>query len=260
MSDTESSQHSKSRSSLLKALGVLECFSPAEPELNLTRLAELSELPVSTVHRYVRDLIEWGAIERSSRDSYRLGLRLWEMGSMSQRGSLYRELAVPILEDIVAATDFAASLWLLDNHDVVMVEGIIGKKITKYEKFARGRRNPALATGAGRVLLAHAPSSLEVALSGPLARYTPYTVTDPDELRHAVLQAKQAGYSIAIRQLHEEVSGVSAPVFRGCGQVVAALSIILPDGDMELRAVAALAVAGARSISRALAPMTPKLK
>ncbi|MBC8093140.1 MAG: helix-turn-helix domain-containing protein, partial [Pseudonocardia sp.] len=66
-----------------RVLGVLDAFDAAHPTLTLTELARRADLPLSTAHRLVGELLAWGALERSADGRHRIGLRLWEVGSLA---------------------------------------------------------------------------------------------------------------------------------------------------------------------------------
>jgi len=52
--------------SLLKMLGVLECFSSAEPELSVLQIARATGMPRPTVHRIVDSLRLLGFLEQDA--------------------------------------------------------------------------------------------------------------------------------------------------------------------------------------------------
>ena len=67
--------------SLFKMLEVLEAFSSTDPELSVVEIARRSGLPRTTVHRIVDSLRSVGFLEQeASRDRYRLGIKLFELG------------------------------------------------------------------------------------------------------------------------------------------------------------------------------------
>ena len=55
-------------------------------------------MPVSTAHRLVAELVEWGGLERDADSRYRIGLRVWELGALAPRALGLREAALPIFE------------------------------------------------------------------------------------------------------------------------------------------------------------------
>jgi DNA-binding IclR family transcriptional regulator len=82
-----------------KVFAILEAFSPGEASLSLTRISRRTGLPIATAHRLAMELVRLGGLERDRGNKYRVGVRLWEIGSLApERGGL-RELAKPFLED-----------------------------------------------------------------------------------------------------------------------------------------------------------------
>src|SRR5216683_1323425 len=66
--------------SLERAASLLRSFSAAEPELTIGELARRNNLPRSTVHRLVVNLMRLGFLARDARtERYRLGLLLAEL-------------------------------------------------------------------------------------------------------------------------------------------------------------------------------------
>jgi DNA-binding IclR family transcriptional regulator len=241
-----------------RALAVLDCFSTDAPALTLSEIARRLDQPVSSTHRQVGELARWGALERDERGRYRIGLHLWEVGSLAPRSKGLREASLPFLEDLYEATHENVQVAVLDNTEVLYVERIFGHHATRI--IARpGARLPLHATGVGQVLLAH--SSMELinnVLSAPLKRFTRHTMVNPEELRRELASIRKAGYAISDRQVELVSTSVAAPIRGSDNVVVAALSIIIPSsGDSARRFVPAV-LAAARGISRALgAPVTP---
>src|SRR5690349_24337055 len=132
---------------------------------------------MATTHRLAAELTTWGALERDSRGRYRIGLRLWEVGSLAPRGLGLREIALPYLEDLYEATHENVQLAVLDGAEVVYVERIAGRTSVGVRTRVGGRW-PAHSTGVGLVLLAYAGAEAqERYLAGPLARFTDRTIT-----------------------------------------------------------------------------------
>ena len=75
------------RSVTSKVVSILNAFSPVHPELSLGELARRAGLPVSTTYRLASELVDWGGLERADGSGYRIGLRLWEIGSLASRGA-----------------------------------------------------------------------------------------------------------------------------------------------------------------------------
>ena len=87
---------------------------------------------------------------------------------------------------------------------------------------------PLHAGSASRVLLAWNPELAEQVLAGPLEHLTDYTVTNAEDLRGLITQARADGYAITAGEREDSASGLSAPVFDAAGDVLGALTISGP--------------------------------
>jgi DNA-binding IclR family transcriptional regulator len=196
-------------------LAVLDALE-REP-LPLRELARRTGLSVSSVHRVIVRLEAWGGVERTA-DGVRPGLRLFELGQLVP-GEL-REVALPFMSDLYAATHEVVSLAVLDGTDTVWLEQLSGRLAPPVPSRVGGRL-PAHVTAAGKVLLAAHPTVLDELV---LDRHGPGTITDPDRLRRELEEVATRGFAINREESAPGVLGVAAPVVAG-GRVVAALAL-----------------------------------
>lgn len=236
-----------------RVLGVLDVFSAAHPELSITEIARRAGLPLSTAHRLVGELTAWGALERGGDGRYRIGLRLWEVGSLAPRSLGLRESAMPFLTDLHEVTGENVQLAVLDGRDAVYVERLSGRGTVDVITRVGGRL-PLHATGVGLVLLAHAPPELqEQVLTGPLRRYTATTVCAPEEVRRVLADVRRTGVAVSDGQIELVALSVAAPVRGPRDEVLAALSVVVPvAGPDAARAYVPVVRAAARGVSRVL--------
>jgi DNA-binding IclR family transcriptional regulator len=236
-----------------RALRLLDVFGPTRPAMTLSQIARHADLPLSTAHRLLGELVAWGALERDEAGTYRVGLRLWELGALAPRGTGLRERALPFLEDLSQVTRENVQLAVREGAELVFIERIAGSGAVPVLTRVGGRF-ALTATGGGLVLLAHAPTEVqEDVLSGPIDRFTECTVTDPAQLRRMLADVRTNGFSISDRQVTMDSLSVGAPVLDGRGQVVAAVSIVVRHGSASPHALVPLVRTSARAISRALA-------
>ncbi|RQW96636.1 IclR family transcriptional regulator [Micromonospora inaquosa] len=230
---------------------MLDAFSPATPALTLSELARRTGLPLSTVYRRAAELVAWGALERGDDGRYRIGLRLWEVGSLAPRGLGLRELALPVMEDLYEVTHENVQLAVRQDLELVFIERIAGRHAVPVLTRVGGRF--ALhATGVGLVLLAHAPAEVqEQVLAAPLERYTELTITDPGRLRRCLAEVRRVGYAVSDRQVTMDALSVAAPI-RVPEGVVAAISLVVAHDRADPVALAPLVQAAGRVVSRAL--------
>lgn len=243
-----------------KILALLEVFSQETPALTLTELSRRTGLSLPTVHRRAAELVAWGALERGPDRRYRVGLRLWELAALSPRGHGIRDIALPFLQNLYDASKQQHIHLSVRNHlDVVILERLSAPRAPQVISRAGGRFG-TFATGAGLVLLAHAPEDVrEEYLRGPLPRYTGSTVTDPGLYRSLLAAVRRQGYSSSDRMMGPDIHCVGAPIYGPDDSVAAAVSLCFRSGTRSVQDVAPSVRATARSISRALAgPFPPR--
>lgn len=236
-----------------KLLAILGAFDADHRELGLTELSRRCGLTLSTTQRRAADLLAWGALERSEGGPYRIGLRLWEVGSLAPRGTPLREVALPFMEDLYVVTRENVQLAVREGAEVVFVERIAGRSAVPVLTRVGGRF--ALhATGVGLVLLAHAPVAvLDDVLAQGLPAYTSATITDPVRLRRELAAVRRDGYAVSRGAVTEDALSVAAPIADARGEVVAAVSLVVPLAGARPATLAPVVRAAARAISRAYA-------
>ena len=213
-----------------RALRVLECFRADEPELRLVDISTRLGMPKAQTLRLASTLEARGYLVRDLQTKrYRLGISLFHLGMIVQQGMDLRRIVQPVLHDIVARTQETARLVVPDSAGPICVEVVESPRGMRV--FAQpGMRMPWNAGTSPKLLLAYLPEvERERILSrGEFRRYTPRTVTDVDALRAEVLAIRERGYYIGKRDLDEDATGVSAPIFDYRQHIVGALNVSGP--------------------------------
>lgn len=240
-----------------RALRILDSFVSADGALSLTEISRRSDLPLTSTHRLVGQLAQWGALERDETGGYHVGLRLWEVAARARRSVSLRDAALPFIEDLYEATHENVQLAVLDGSDALYVERITGRHAV-HVVTRLGSRLPLHATGVGVVLLAYAPLAVrQRVLAEPMKAFTKHTITDPALLRRVLADVRRNGYAISDRQIETVSLSVAAPVRDAGAEVVAAVSIVIP-ARAEARRYVPAVVTTARGISRTIAAARPR--
>lgn len=239
-----------------KIVAILNAFRPSVSEMSLNQLARRSGLPVSTTYRHASELVELGVLETGAKGGYRVGLRLWEIASLAERGLTLREIAQPYMLDLYEATHENVHLAVLDGHEALYVEKTTGRTSVPV-KSREARRLPLHATGVGKVLLAYSPEEFvrEIIERG-LPSFTPNTIVVPAELQRALSDVRRNGFARSQDELTAGTVAVAAPVRNGSGDVVAALSIVGRSGQIDPVRLAPAVRTAALGISRRCPPDT----
>lgn len=238
-------------SKLGRALCLLAAFRPGDTELSLAELARRTKMPKATAHRLLGELAAWGLVERT-RSGHRLGVRLFELGTLVPLQHRLREAAGPFLTDLFEATRATVHLAVLDGTDVVYVHKL-GSRRGPTVASRLGGRMPAHCTGVGKALLAFsAPAAVQQVLRSGLQRRTPRTIIAPGLVVRELSAVRERG----IAEEHEEstrgIACVAAPVIGTDRHAVAAVSITGWAHRLDVNRVAPAVRAAALGIAQSL--------
>ncbi|GAA3720547.1 IclR family transcriptional regulator [Nonomuraea antimicrobica] len=209
-----------------RLLAILGCFDVAHPALSLTEVARRSGLPVSTARRLIGELHGWGGLERLDDGRYRIGMRLWTIGSLAPQQRGLREAALPHMHDLFQATQENIQLTVPEGDQALCIEKISSDKAVPTQTHIGGRL-PLHATGVGKAILAFSGKELLASLAEEgLARLTPYTITQPGRLTAALAEVRRTGLAYSHEEMTLGAVSVAAPILGLDGTVRAALGIV----------------------------------
>jgi len=222
------------RSSVAKAVAVLGAFGKdAGTGLGVSELARRADLSKSTTFRLLAALEETGAVERAG-TSYRLGPLIHGMTDIAGDAGTerVRELLTPWLIELYTATKHTVHMAMLDGPQVVYLNKLHGPQAAPAPSRIGGRA-PAFCTGVGKALLAHDHELAERVLAGPLPRWTPRTITDPERLRAELAEIRRTGVAHDREEIQPGLTCMAAAVTGPGGRAVAALSVSGPTRVFE---------------------------
>lgn len=252
----EKSTDRGSLKSMHKLMAVLDCFSRYDRSLTLSEISARCGMPKTTVHRLVSSLREVKLLEQDrGRDSYRMGIRLFELGSIVLGNlDIYRE-ARPLVERLMGATGVGSHLCVFDGTNMVSIEHLEpGASSVNWTTTLS--ISPAYCTGVGKAVLAFQDEAvIDKIIAGGLMPYTPTTITDPAALRMELAATAERGYSIDEGEHQPNVRCVAAPIYNTAGRVFAAISATGDKAQVSvdrIPSLSALVVATADQISRQL--------
>nr|WP_211658348.1 IclR family transcriptional regulator [Phytoactinopolyspora halophila] len=214
--------------SLERGLSVIRAFDADHPRLTLSEVARITGLTRAAARRFLHTLVDLGYVHSDGRH-FMLRPKVLDLGYAYLSSLSLPEVSQPHLERLSARVGESASVSVLDGGDVVYIARVATKRIMTVS-ISLGTRFPAHATSMGRVLLA---AQSDEWLSGFLAStklkaLTPYTVTDPQELRSIVNDVREQGWALVDQELEEGLRSIAAPVHDAHGTVVAAVNISAP--------------------------------
>ena len=217
-----------------RVLRLLECFAPHERDVSLGEIAERVGLPKSSVHRLLGTLIAHSLVERNEGTRrYRLGIRLFELGSAAIHERGLHNAAHPVLEGLSVSTGETCHLAALSEGEAVYVYKVDGPASIIMSSRVGGRA-PCHATSIGKVLVAWAPQEVQRAIrERPMRPYTPHTIKTVDAYDEELTKVRELGYALDLEEFEEGLRCIAAPVRDQSRQVVSALGIAGPKRRME---------------------------
>lgn len=217
----------------LRAIRLLKAFTPQSPEQSLAELSSRLGLNKSTAHRLLAALESESLVERNAeRGTYRLGAGTVALGVQALAGSDLRARVHPVLERLAGESGETATLEVLVEEDVVILDEVEGRHMVGTGGHT-GTRWAAHATSTGKAILAASGNGWPLTEGATLARYTQHTRTTGAELDADLAAVRRRGYAIAVDELEEGFTGVAAAFRDPDGRVRGALSLSGPTSRLN---------------------------
>jgi IclR family transcriptional regulator, acetate operon repressor len=224
----------------------------SEQPVALADLALATGIPKSTASRLLSALERRGLIEQDGeRGRLRPGPAILRV---AERGMLERhlvELAASSLDVLAQASGETVNLALPAHSGVEHVAQVDSRHFLGAGQWL-GRSVDYHCTAVGKVFMAFGRATMP---ARPLRKYTPVTLSDPQQLRDQVEVVRREEFAAAIDELEVGLAAIAAPVRGAGGEVVAALSISGPTVRMTPARIAELKPVlseEARNLSRRL--------
>ena len=233
---------------------ILRCLS--NTEAGVSQIAELVDLPKSTVSRLLATLSDLGAVT-ATENGFRIGPLMSEIAAAADQHDGLATLAGPYLAGLVDAFGEDAGLSVLDNGDTLYLVQIGASAAVQLRDWT-GERVPPHCVSSGLVLLAYAPEAeREAALAAALPQFTARTMTAPAKLRRRLGAIARRGSEWVYGEFSDDINSVASPVLNGDGRAIAALHVHGPSyrfpGERNPDAIAQAVAAAASQLSGRLA-------
>ncbi|NEX46402.1 IclR family transcriptional regulator domain-containing protein [Pseudotabrizicola algicola] len=210
---------------LAKGLAVIETFSAARPRQSIAEVAEASGLDRATARRCLLTLAHHGYAEWDGK-FFTLTPRVLRLGTACLATMPLPQIVQPVLDDLSERIGQSTSVSILDGAEIVYIARAAQKKVMSVGLMP-GSRLPAYCTSMGRVLLAARPPAevRGLLLSSPLARRTPHTRTDPEDIMAELAHVRAQGYAIIDQEVELGLRSLAVPLYDGHGRMIAALNV-----------------------------------
>ncbi|RLC00226.1 MAG: IclR family transcriptional regulator [Deltaproteobacteria bacterium] len=199
-----------------KAFIILKAISQSAKGLRISEVSSMLNISKSTVHGITAALDDQGAITRDSVSKrYTIGITLMELGKAAYERIDFKELAQPVMEELMEQCQESVFLGIRNNDRVTVIDIIESRKDFKITS-PIGTSLPLLAGATGKLFLSRMePKDLQKYLhSDPLIRYTANTITDPDQYEKELIKVRKNGFAFDDEEYISGVRAVAAPIKR----------------------------------------------
>lgn len=215
--------------SLVRAISILEILGESDVPLSLAELSRRMQIHKSTAHRSLMVLERMALIERTSGNRFRLGMKLYELGTRAVQQVDLRSRIRPYFQRLSVQLGETVHLGVLQRATVVYLDKAEPHRhICMSSK--TGSTNPAHCTSLGKAMLAYLPQEQveDIVSRISFVRYTPKTICSRDELMRALDRVRHRGFAVDDEEIEMGVRCVGAPIFDENNVPVAALSMSGP--------------------------------
>ncbi len=199
-----------------------------EPEgLSNAEISRKLEIPKSSASYILRSLEKHGYLNRDAETGkYRVGLKILSLSRGALSGIDVREVALPIMRNLMEKTNLTCHLAILDGPEAVYIEKVEPQGFIRMDTWV-GRRMRVHATSVGKALVAHIPQpQLEkIVAERTMERRTPKTITTLPRLLKELERVRALGYAVDDEENNLGARCLGAPVFNQRGEIEASLGL-----------------------------------
>jgi IclR family acetate operon transcriptional repressor len=221
-----------------RVFGLLEHLADGGGSLSLSELATRSHLPMPTIHRLIRSLVNQGYVRQETSKRYALGPRLIRLGESASR--MLGSWAMPYLVELVDTYGETTNMAMLEGDACVYVAQVPSPRAMRMFTEV-GRFVMPHCTGVGKAILSTLPDPDVRALLGRtgMPPRTEHTITSPDAMVTALGTVRKQGYAVDDGEQELGVRCVAVPI-RGL-PFRAALSVSGPSSRVTVDQVPLIA-------------------
>ena len=218
-----------------RMFSLLDALAAQQDPVSLKALSESTGLHPSTAHRILNDLALGRFVDRPEAGSYRLGMRLLELGNLVKARLDVREAAIGPMRELHKLTHQPVNLSVRQGDEIVYIERTYSERSGMQVVRAVGGRAPLHLTSVGKLFLAHDdPQRVRAyATRTGLSGHTRNSITDLTRLERELAQIRQSTMSRDEEELELGVRCMAAGVFDDQGKLIAGLSVSAPADRLE---------------------------
>jgi DNA-binding IclR family transcriptional regulator len=218
-----------------RMFSLIDVLASREEAISLKEISEKTGLHPSTAHRILNDLAVGRFVDRPEAGSYRLGMRLLELGNLVKGRLNVRDAAMVPMRELHKLTQQPVNLSMRQGDEIVYIERAYSERSGMQVVRAIGGRAPLHLTSTGKLFLAlDEPQRVRsYATRTGLAGHTRNSITQLPALERELSKARQYGIARDNEELELGVRCMAAGIYDDQGKLVAGLSISAPADRLD---------------------------
>lgn len=220
---------------LERGFALLDALAAQPEPVSLKEISRRTGLHSSTAHRILNDLTIGRFVDRPAAGSYRLGMRLLELGNLVKARLDVREAALGPMRELHKVTHQPVNLSMRQGDEIVYIERTYSERSGMQVVRAIGGHAPLHLTSVGKLFLAKDdPARVRsYATRTGLTGHTRNSITDLARLERELASVRATGIARDDEELELGVRCMAAGVFDDQGKLLAGLSISAPADRLE---------------------------
>jgi IclR family transcriptional regulator, carbohydrate utilization repressor len=218
-----------------RMFALIDVLASREEPMPLKEISERTGLHPSTTHRILNDLTIGRFVDRPEAGSYRLGMRLLELGNLVKGRLSVRDAALAPMRELHKQIQQPVNLSMRQGDEIVYIERAYSERSGMQVVRAIGGRAPLHLTSTGKLFLAaDDPQRVRAyATRTGLAGHTRNSITQLPALERELSKARQYGIARDNEELELGVRCMAAGIYDDQNRLVAGLSISAPADRLD---------------------------
>jgi len=218
-----------------RMFALIDVLASREEAISLKEISERTGLHPSTTHRILNDLAVGRFVDRPESGSYRLGMRLLELGNLVKGRLNVRDVAFQPMRELHKLIQQPVNLSVRQGDEIVYIERAFSERSGMQVVRAIGGRAPLHLTSVGKLFLANddAQRVRAYATRTGLSGQTRNSITQLQVLERELSRVRQNGVAHDNEELELGVRCMATGIYDDQGKLVAGLSISAPADRLD---------------------------
>ncbi|MCP8615256.1 IclR family transcriptional regulator [Salirhabdus salicampi] len=209
-----------------KAFKIINVFIDEKPEWGVRELANYLNVPTSTLHRFLLQLLDIGVLEfKESTNKYVIGSELIRISSAVSSRIDIKKIARPLLKELVDKHKETVCLVLYHKQSkkVSFVEKVNGPDPLQY-MINLGELHAVPYGSTGKSIMAY----LTDEECNSILEAEGFSDAEIEKFKEELRDIREKGYASSVGERFKSSKGVSAPIFNASGNPIGSLAYTVP--------------------------------